>query len=59
MDHLLIQEDGKMKHIPYEDIIHSVGKKNLIEVLFNGICPEIRKLEGKKITAKEYVLPLL
>ncbi|EAW20778.1 uncharacterized protein NFIA_113060 [Aspergillus fischeri NRRL 181] len=53
MDHLLRQADENMRHVPYRSIINSVGKEDLIEVLFNGICPEIRKLEGKKITVKE------
>jgi hypothetical protein len=48
-----------MRHIPYKNVINSTGKEDLIKVLLNGICPEIRDLKGKEITAEEYVLPLL
>ncbi|GIK02209.1 hypothetical protein Aspvir_006258 [Aspergillus viridinutans] len=53
MDYLSNQGDGNMRHIPYKKVINAVGKEDLIEVLLNGICPEIRELQGKEITAKE------
>ncbi|GIJ84591.1 hypothetical protein Asppvi_003438 [Aspergillus pseudoviridinutans] len=53
MDYLVKQGDGNMRHVPYGNVINSVGKEELIEALLNGICPEIRELKGKKITAKE------
>lgn len=59
MDYLSNQADVNMRHIPYGNIINAIGKEDLIEALLNGICPEIRELEGEMITTERYVLPLL
>ncbi|GIC94190.1 GIY-YIG nuclease family protein [Aspergillus udagawae] len=56
MDYLLNQSDVNMRHIPYKNVINSTGKEDLIKVLLNGICPEIRDLEGKEITAERLEL---
>ena len=49
MDYLVKQADVNLRHIPYKHVIGTVGKEELIDVLLNGICPEITTLEGQII----------
>lgn len=52
MDYLLKQADVNLRHIPYKHFIGTVGKEELIDVLLNGIFPDIVKLEEHIITTE-------
>lgn len=55
MDYLLKQADVNLRHIPYKHFIGTVGKEELIDVLLNGIFPDIVKLEEHIITTERMV----
>ncbi|KAE8399759.1 hypothetical protein BDV37DRAFT_225964 [Aspergillus pseudonomiae] len=49
IDYLVKQADVNLRHIPYKHVIGTVGTEELVDVLLNGICPEITNLEGQII----------
>lgn len=41
---------------PYKTVVRAIGgKSNFVAVVYDAILPQIKDLEGKPLTVKEYI----